>query len=346
MAVMVTGIGHVGSYIVRDLIQAGEDVVLYGLFGGSPGDPGNTPDLHVLELVVGPDYAEKINVVVGDVTDLNALIETAKKYGVTKVVHLASVLSSAAEASPTTAIKVNCLGTANIFEMAAQLAFEKVVWASSIDIFGDESVDAADVIHDDSPFDPPYLYGATKVMSEFLARSYGARGLSITGMRLSRIYGYGEHIKAGRGGGSSWLSALLRNPALGIKDEVVVPFGSRMMDFLYLEDAADAFTKALQDARPGSHNYLIVGTHRQVSEVYDFVKALFPDAPSRLEMADAPLPPGSGIVWRHHFDGSGAEAAFGYRSRHSLEEGLLRTINANRASVGLGPVQMPALRNG
>jgi nucleoside-diphosphate-sugar epimerase len=343
MAVMVTGIGHVGSYLVRDLVRAGEDVVLFGLFGGAVADASHTPDLHVLEQVVGPDYADQMEIVVGDVTDFDALVETAKKFGVTKVVHLASLLSSAAEASPYKTMMVNCVGTANVFEMASCLDFDKVVWASSIDVFGEKSLDADGVIHDDSPYDPPFLYGGTKVMGEYLARSYGDhKGLSLTGMRLSRIYGYGEHIKAGRGGGSSWLSALLRNPALGVDEEVVVPFGGRMMDFLYLEDAADAFTKALNDTRPGSHNYLITGTHRQVSEVYEFVRLLFPEAPVRLEMEDAPLPPGSGMVWRYHFDGSGAAGDLGYRGRYTLEEGLLRTINANRASAGLEPVEMPA----
>ena len=35
MAVMVTGTGFIGSYVARDLLDAGEDVVLYGLFGGT-----------------------------------------------------------------------------------------------------------------------------------------------------------------------------------------------------------------------------------------------------------------------------------------------------------------------
>lgn len=43
MAVLVTGIGFVGGYIVRDLVEASEDVVLYGLFGEAPTAPASTP---------------------------------------------------------------------------------------------------------------------------------------------------------------------------------------------------------------------------------------------------------------------------------------------------------------
>ena len=37
MSILVTGIGFVGAYIVRDLLNDGHDVVVFGLFGGRPG---------------------------------------------------------------------------------------------------------------------------------------------------------------------------------------------------------------------------------------------------------------------------------------------------------------------
>jgi nucleoside-diphosphate-sugar epimerase len=114
-----------------------------------------------------------------------------------------------------------------------------------------------------------------------------------------------------------------------------------MMDFLYLEDAASAFLKALHHTTPGAENYLTIGDYRQISEVFDFVRSLFPQAPIRLEMADAPLPAGSSMVWRNKFDGSRAAVELGYKGQVSLEEGLLRTMNENRATVGLPPLSHP-----
>ncbi|MYW96092.1 NAD(P)-dependent oxidoreductase [Amycolatopsis rubida] len=342
MAVMVTGIGHAGSYVVRDLLAAGEKVVLFGLFGGPGGPDAPTPDLHVLKRIIGDDYADRTEIVVGDIRDLDALSDTMRTHGVTKAVHMASMLSAAVEANPPLAIQVNAVGTANVFEAAARLKLKKVVWASSMDVFGHGPAYAGQTISDESVYDPPYLYGATKVFNEYLARQYARNhGLSITGLRLSRIYGYGEHIKASRGSGTSWLSSLLYDPAIGNDVEVVVPFGARSMDFVYIEDVADACLKALAHTEPGSRDYLTLGEYRPIKDAYDFVRRVFPAAPVRLDENDAPLPPGSSMTWAVRHDGSRAAAEIGYAPRIRLEEGLLRTINANRADAGLPPVAAP-----
>lgn len=345
MSVMVTGIGHAGSYIARDLLDAGEDVVLYGLFGGPGGKDAPTPDLDVLGEVIGPDYAQRTQIVVGDIRDLDAMQEAAESRGVTKIVHMASMLSTAVEANPLLALQVNVVGTANVFEVAARLKLEKVVWASSMDVFGDGPAYAGQVIDDDDAYDPPWLYGSIKVFTEMLARQYARNhGLSITGLRLARIYGYGEHMKATRGSGTSWLSSLLYDPAIGTDVEVVVPFGARSMDFVYVEDVAAATVKALQHTEVGSRNYLIVGEFRLIRDAFEFVRAIFPDAPIRLDEEDATLAPGASMTWAIEHDGARAAAEIGYEPQVSLEEGLLRTMNLNRAGAGLGPVAAAKVR--
>ena len=45
MSILVTGIGFVGAYIVRDLLNEGHDVVVYGLFGGRPDQSEAFPDI-------------------------------------------------------------------------------------------------------------------------------------------------------------------------------------------------------------------------------------------------------------------------------------------------------------
>jgi nucleoside-diphosphate-sugar epimerase len=169
MTVMVTGVGHVGGYAVRDLVNAGERVVLYGYLGGQ-GDPDSAPpELEYLDLLLGGRLRDSVDVVIGDVSDVEAMTHAAEKHQVTSVLHFATLLSAGAQQNPLLATHVNVLGTVNVFETAARLQMEKVVWASTCDVFGPRSVSESGVISDDSVYDPGFVYGASKVASEKLA---------------------------------------------------------------------------------------------------------------------------------------------------------------------------------
>jgi nucleoside-diphosphate-sugar epimerase len=341
MTVMVTGVGHVGGYAVRDLVNAGERVVLYGYLGGQ-GDPDSAPpELEYLDLLLGGRLRDSVDVVIGDVSDVEAMTHAAEKHQVTSVLHFATLLSAGAQQNPLLATHVNVLGTVNVFETAARLQMEKVVWASTCDVFGPRSVSESGVISDDSVYDPGFVYGASKVASEKLAFAYADKhGIDITGLRLGRVYGFGEHVKLARGGGSSWLANLLYRPVVE-QGRFIVPFGTRKMGFLYVEDVADAFLKALHHRPGGSDNYLISGDYRPLTEAVDFVRGLLPDAKIELSMDDLELVPGAGMGFSRNYDSSRAKHDFGYDPRFSMEAGVYRTVNANREYAGLPSIPEP-----
>src|SRR5438445_1399073 len=107
MAVLVSGIGFVGVYVVRDLLGAGEDVVLYGLFGGGV-DESTKPDLVYLDdLLGGVDVTGRVTVVVGDISNLPLLLDTIEKNDVRAAVHLASLISASSQADIPRAMRVN-----------------------------------------------------------------------------------------------------------------------------------------------------------------------------------------------------------------------------------------------
>ena len=339
---LVTGVGFLGGYAVRDLLRSGEDVVLYGYFGGN-GDPdGPLPELAYLDMLIGGGVRERAEIVVADVADLSALSKAAERYEVRKIMHFATMLPTVAEAEPYVATRVNVMGTANVFEVATRLSMEKVVCSSSQCVFGPRSIPRSGVVTDDSVFDPVWGYGAAKLMGEKLARAYAdSKGLDITTIRASRVYGFGEHVKLGRGGGSAWLANLLYKPAIGA-GPTEVPFGTRSLDFLYIEDLIDGMIAALNFKEPeGAGCYLVTGDYRPIREAVEFVRQLLPTAQITLNDADLDLPPGATANALVRMDSSRATAAFGYEVRHHMEAGVYETINRNRQFAGLPEIARP-----
>ena len=343
MSVLVTGIGFVGAYIVRDLLDEGHDVVVYGLFGGRPGQPEAFPDIENAKDILGEEVWGRVRVVVGDIRDRDHFSRTVEEHGVTGIVHLAAMVAAASERDIPRAVEVNVGGSVNVFEAAVRHGVERVAWASSINVFGPRSLAEGSAIADDSPLDPTSAYGATKACVEQIARRYHANhGLSVVGLRLGKVYGYGEHVKAGRGGGNTWFSSLLENPARGIGPNIV-PFGDKSLDFHYVEDVSRSFLAALASREGAGESFVTGGDYRPIRDAFAFVRACLPDA--EMELVDgaeaAGLQAGAQTNWAYRYDASRAKAILGLAPRYGMEEGLHRTIDAYRRREGLPPVPRP-----
>ena len=139
-------------------------------------------------------------------------------------------------------------------------------------MFGPRLINADGVIDDSSPLDPVSAYGATKEFIERYSRRYWDNvGLNSVSLRLGKVYGFGEHVKAGRGGGNTWFRNLIENPALGI-GPVVVPFGDRSIDFVYVEDVSRWFVETLRTTAGAGDSFVTVGDDRPIREAFEFVR--------------------------------------------------------------------------
>ncbi|SVB81284.1 uncharacterized protein METZ01_LOCUS234138, partial [marine metagenome] len=109
MTYLVTGgFGCIGSYVIRDLLEGGEQVVVYDL----------TYDLTIPNMVLNEDQINQIIFVGGDIVDLPNILQTIKKNNIDRIIHLASWQVPACQANPPLALKIVSEGTINIFEAA------------------------------------------------------------------------------------------------------------------------------------------------------------------------------------------------------------------------------------
>jgi UDP-glucose 4-epimerase len=321
MNVLVTGgTGFIGSYTVRALIAEGHQVLVYDL----------VPNEGLLARILSPEERRNVRVESGDVTDLTALLRILKNQRIEGVVHLAYLLQQGSEDNPSLAVRVNCQGTNNVFEASLRHGIDKVVWGSSIGVYGHPEEYPEEVLRGDSPHKPHFFYGACKSFNEFMADFYlRKRGLKHVGLRFNLVYGPGRYSTASRGSGASFASELIEKPVLS-GEACSVPYGNDSFNWLYVEDAATSAALGVQrESRPGT--YTICGDYRPLREVAAYVKKLLPRTKINIGVERY------GFCWRH--DMTEAREGIGYWPKYTMEEGVKKTINFLRKEKGLPPVE-------
>lgn len=103
-------------------------------------------------------------------TDREQLAKLVVDENIDTVYHLASVLSAVGEFNPQLCYEVNNNGLYNVLEVARKHGIERIVWPSSIAVFGD----GAPRINtpNDTIMQPKTMYGITKVCGELLCIYY------------------------------------------------------------------------------------------------------------------------------------------------------------------------------
>ena len=316
MNYLVTGgTGFVGAYAVKAVVESGHRVTVFDLM----------PNREYLADVLGASAADEVQLISGDVTDLPALLRAMKSAEAERVVHLAATLSVSSEVNPLRTLKVNCEGTLNVFEAALALGVSKVVWASSVAVFG-ISGDREGFIENNAHHEPTGLYGAVKSFNESLGMHYkNRRGLDNIGLRFTVAYGYGKGLTVARGTGANFVTELLEKPAIG--EPGVIRNGGDTPDFLYAEDAGRALYMATEAPPCQLSGLTICGSTGSMRDAVALVKRLLPDADLRVE---------DGLtIGAMNYDPSVTEAAIGYSPQFTLEDGFRATINAMRKKHGL-----------
>jgi UDP-glucose 4-epimerase len=258
------GTGFIGSHISKLLAGDGGNVVLFD----------SNPRREFMDELLTREEMEHVTIISGDITDLAHLIRTTKEFGITKIIHMAGLLSMASSANPALAVRINCDGTANVLETARILGLEKVVYASSNTVFGPPEMYGNGIIWNDAPHYPSTVYGACKSFIERLAGYYFTEyGVDSAGLRYGAVYGMGHR----EGAAATVSRELIAKPALGQPGRV--PYvADELINWLYVEDAARGTVMAAGKVRTKTRSFNIDGEICTMAKAVEYVKALIPGA--------------------------------------------------------------------
>ncbi len=245
MRVLLTGgYGCIGSWIARNLLQRGDQVVIYDL----------KEDPKRLRLILPEDQVKQIVFVQGDVTDLPRLRDVFAKEKISHVVHLAGLQVPVCRADPLLGAKVNVIGTLAVFEAVSQLQgqIQRLVYTSSAAVFGPPTDYPKGPLGDDVKLSPTTHYGYFKCCNEGNARVYFQDfGLSSIGLRPWTVYGVGRDF-----GMTSEPTKAIKSLALGRKYHIT--YGGRQ-DMQLVDDVAKIAVRCLEAPYQGAKSYNLRG---------------------------------------------------------------------------------------
>ncbi len=306
---LVTGVlGAIGAWTARTLVDRGAHVVGLDL-GGSQ---------HRLDIAFEFLAPDRLELVEGDIADLDELERLLSTRGITNVVHLAAMQVPFVRERPALGALVNVVGTVNVLEAARRAGVTTpVVYASSIAVFGPAGSVA-----------PQTLYGVFKRANEETAfRYFEDYGVPSIGLRPHTVYGPGRD----QGLTSAPTTAMLA-AAAGVPYEI--PFGGRLQ-FQYLPDVAEAFVRASEVDRRDASVHTLDGPAASVDEVVEVIEAVHGVERGAITWHGDPLPfPGEA-------DGSSFVELLGGTVNRPLAEGVADAIERFRRLLARGLVLPP-----
>jgi nucleoside-diphosphate-sugar epimerase len=323
MRFFITGAtGFIGGHLVRKLVAEGHDVVALVR------DPERAIGLE------GPG----VEVVRGDVLDPGSL--RAPLAGADGAFHLAAWYRVGVQ-DASLAEDINVLGTRNVLEAAGEAGVKKIVYTSTIAVFGDTRGRVVQASH---RYDGPWLseYDRTKWIAHFeVAVPMAAAGLPLVIVQPGYVYGPGDHSNVG-----DVLRDYLRR-RLPVKP---VQGGC----WAHVDDIAHGHLLAMERGSIGE-SYVMGGECRLWTDVLDLAHAITGVRPPRITLppilarlsatlmrplaAVVPLPQmyhpetlriAAGVTY--WADDTGTRRALGWRPR-PLAEGLAATLAAERATL-------------
>lgn len=252
MILVLGGAGYIGSHAVRQLIQAGESVIVVDNL-----ETGHKEAVH--------EDAKFYQV---DIRDEVALRAVFAENNVEAVMHFcANSLVGESVHKPIKYFENNVGGAINVLKVMKEFNVDKIVFSSTAAVYGEP--DQVPII-ETSKTDPTNPYGASKLMMENMFKwADQAHGIRYVSLRYFNVAGADQTGEIGEAHGvETHLIPLVLQVPLGQREFITVfgddyptKDGTCIRDYVHVIDLIDAHIKALTYLRnKGESNVFNLGS--------------------------------------------------------------------------------------
>lgn len=305
MKIMIVGSsGYIGRHVVKHLAAEGADVVAF-------------------DLVPAPAQwcVPGVPFIQGNMTNLEEVMSAILDHGIQRVVALGyymTPLLSPECRDLLNAARVNIIGVTNLFEAARLARLQRVIFASTVGIFGYQDSYGVEPINENTEARAPKsLYGLMKLVNNGLAERYTKTyGIQVVKVHSAAVIGPGN---------TAFSRRMIQDPALGKPGFANWP-SSGPRNIVGVADIAQLYTKIALADEAKYDTYMGTGPSPTGREIAAIVKKYLPNAEITFD-ENARVP-----AW--NFDNSRTVKEFAWKIQ-SVEEMVLDEINGTREATGL-----------
>ncbi|MDF2040110.1 L-threonine 3-dehydrogenase [Cytobacillus oceanisediminis] len=248
-----------------------------------------------------------------DVTDAKSMLDTAKKYNVDTVIHMAALLSATAEANPVFAWNLNMGGLMNALETARECSAQFFT-PSSIGAFGPST--PKDNTPQDTIHRPTTMYGVNKVAGELLSDYYYYKfGVDTRGLRFPGLISY---VTPPGGGTTDYAVEIYYEAIKNGRYTSYIDQGT-YMDMMYMPDALNAIVDLMEaDADKLNHrnSFNVTAMSFEPEQIAAEIRKHIPGFEISYEVD--PVRQAIADSWPNSIDASAAKEEWGFKAEFDL----------------------------
>ncbi|MDY6952884.1 MAG: NAD-dependent epimerase/dehydratase family protein [Thermodesulfobacteriota bacterium] len=300
LAVVLGGLGFMGSHTCRELLARGFAVRIFGR--------PHSPRARI------QDIEEQVEVVGGDISQPEEIMNAIEDAS-TLIHFIHSTVPGSSMDDPAYDVTNNIVSSVKWLRRLRDTDIQKIVYVSTGGaVYGLPQSVPLDENH---PTNPICSYGITKLAIEKYVTMYASMyGVEYRILRPANVYGVGQRLDIGQG-----VIGVLLDHALRGEELEIWGTGRTVRDYLYVDDMVDATMKLLEYSGPHRIFNVSRGEGHSVVEIVEILRNHIGSVPPVVHVPDRGFDVPVNVL-----DSSRLCRETGWRAHVGLETGIARTF--------------------